>query len=500
MGIFERRNGRPFPDLFGQWIKRYVPLFYANWIASLGSLLAIVAALLLVLALFLHIYQIVADRPSNPYVDLVGFMILPMMLIGGLFLVVIGNWIRHRREKKYGPESVAIQVGGPEFRRKLVLMGALAGLGLVVLSTFSYEAYHFTDSTEFCMKVCHTVMKPEGVAYERSPHANVACVKCHIGPGADWFVRAKISGIRQVFAVIGDTYQRPIPTPVENLRPARETCEECHQPEKFHGSRLVLKEHFEPDRANTPSVTALLIKVGGLPQPGLPASGVHWHVDPRNQVRYRATDAKRQEIVEVVQLTPEGEIRYLKDGTEAGDEAGEWRVMDCIDCHNRPTHIFERPDDAIDRALLAGELDREVPWLRREAGVVLREISPDPRTVERISLRLEEIYQERHPEDLAALRAALPKTAAVLTEILERNVFPEMAITWGTYGSNLTHMDLDGEFAPVGCFRCHDDEHAAADGRTISQDCDQCHYLMAERETNLKALPAYVPDFLSPGD
>ncbi len=496
MSSSRRRFGSRQVEAANSWFQRWLPVFYANWIASLGSLLALSAAFLLVVALLVHVYQIVADRPSNPYVDLVGFMVLPMMLVGGLALVAFGNFLRHRRERRGGPAPVAIQIGGTEFLRKLVLLGFFGVIVVVLFATFSYEAYHYTDSNGFCLEVCHQVMEPEGVAYSRSAHSNVNCVDCHIGPGADWFVRAKISGIRQVFAVIGDTYQRPIPTPVENLRPARETCEECHAPSKFHGSKLVLREHVESDRENSLSVTALMVKVGGSSLPGAPATGVHWHVDPRNEVRYRAADHTRREILEVVQKTPEGEIRFLRGGDEGAGGEGEWRTMDCLDCHNRPTHIFETPAGALDATFVGGRLSVDVPWLRAEAERVLRELQPDDDTAGRIAARLEAIYAEDHPDDLAALRVALPGAAAELADILERNIFPQMDIQWGTYGSHLSHFDMDGEFAANGCFRCHDDELASESGETIRQDCDLCHALIAEREAP-PSVPDYVQDLLT---
>jgi hypothetical protein len=71
-------------------------------------------------------------------------------------------------------------------------------------------------------------MEPEYTAYQFSPHAKVGCVQCHIGSGADWFVRSKISGSYQLYAVAFKKYPTPIPTPIGNLRPAQETCEQCH--------------------------------------------------------------------------------------------------------------------------------------------------------------------------------------------------------------------------------------------------------------------------------
>jgi len=483
---------------FNRWFSDRIGFFYANWITSLGSVIALVGVALLIAALIMHMANMAVGRHANPYIDMVIFMLLPAMVVFGFVLVGLGAWVQRRRGTDAEARTIAIEMGGPAFARKAMMVGFLALISLVMFGSFGYEAYHYTDSTDFCLKVCHTVMNPEGVAYERSPHANVACVKCHIGPGADWFVKAKISGIRQVFAVLGDTYERPIPAPVHALRPARDTCESCHRPDQFHGSELIVREHSEPDRDNTPSVTAVVVKVGGRPQPGLKATGVHWHVDPDNEVRYRAVDEKRQEIAEVVQQTPDGEVRYLADWADPDNTEGEWRVMDCIDCHNRPSHTFETPARALDEAFADGFLDAGIPWLRYEAERALLSIQPDGDTAAAVAAFLESAYVTDHPGDLPALRAGLADASSHLAAILERNVFPDMEIVWGTYPNHIGHMGLDGDYVENGgCFRCHDDAHESDDGRVISQDCDACHNIVAERESDLEGLPDFVSAVLS---
>ncbi len=477
-------------------LPRLTRIFFGNWIATLGTILAAAALALLVLGLMVHIYYTVTDTPTNPYLNLVSFMVLPLVLAAGVALIVYGGVVWRRRELRQ-PQTVAIEVGGADFLRKVAVTAVAAVVLFFLVGSFSYQAYHFTDSPEFCLKVCHQVMAPEGVAYERSPHAHVRCVECHIGPGASWFVRSKISGLRQVAAVLTGDYHRPIPTPVENLRPARETCEHCHWPAKFHGAKLVVHERRSPDRDNTLSVTSLVVKVGGSPKPGLPSTGVHWHVDPRNRVRYRSLDRRRTRIVEVVQQTPDGEVTYRTD--EADSAGGEWRTMDCIDCHNRPTHIFQRPGDAVDAAFAAGDLDPAVPWLRGEAERALREVVPGAATADSLAAWLRDAYRVRHPDDLPALESVLARTAAVLAGILEGNVFPSMNITWGTYPDLLGHRDVNGEIADVGCFRCHDEEHESDDGRVISQDCDACHLLLAEDEADPENWPEFLSDLVTAG-
>jgi hypothetical protein len=466
-----------------EWFTTRLSFFWDNWVTSAGSVLSGVAFFLLILMFLLYVYNTVAGHESNPYVDLIGFMILPAFLAAGVAMIVAGNVIRRRREKADGRTHTAIDITSPKFIRRTITVAAVTFVVLVGLGLFSYEAYHYTDSNQFCSYVCHEVMAPEATAHATSPHANVHCVDCHIGPGASWFVRAKLSGMRQVFAVMTDEFSRPIPTPVENLRPARETCEVCHWPERFHGSRLVTHPRFASDRENTAQTTALVLHVGGpegVHEAG-EASGIHWHVDPKNQIRYRHADRERQEIAEVILTTPEGEVRYTRGDEDDADE-GEWRTMDCLDCHNRPTHIYDLPHRAVDTALAVGGLDADLPWIRKEGERVLREMEPSGDTAAAIAARLREIYAEDHPEDLAALEAGVEPAAAELARILERNVWPAMNITWGTYQSNLSHFDPDGEMSEGGCFRCHDGEMESADGRVIEQDCETCHALIALEE------------------
>ncbi len=467
------------------WFGSRLPIFWDNWVAAAGSVLIVVTVFLLLLLFILYLYNTLAGHESNPYVDLIGFMVLPAFLLVGLGLLWGGNLVRRRREKLGVRPHTPIDVTSGRFvRRALVVTGVTFAM-LVGLGLFSFEAYHYTDSNQFCSYVCHEVMAPEAMAHSTSPHAKVKCVECHIGPGTSWFVRAKLSGIRQVFAVLTDDFSRPIPTPVHNLRPARDTCEICHWPERFHGSRLVTHPRFDDDEENTAQTTALVLHVGGpeTQHQGSAASGIHWHVDPKNQVRYRHVDSQRQEIMEVVQSTPEGDIRYFRDA-DADSADGEWRTMDCLDCHNRPTHIYDLPHRALDTALTVGSLDASIPWLRKEAERLLRELEPNEDTETLISERLRAIYAEEHPEALAALEAKLQPTAAELTRILERNVWPAMNITWGTYASNLSHFDSEGEFGEGGCFRCHDGGMTTAEGEEINSDCDACHALLAVEEAD----------------
>jgi hypothetical protein len=330
-------------------------------------------------------------------------------------------------------------------------------------------------------------MLPEHTAYQRSPHSRVKCVSCHIGPGADWFVKSKLSGAWQVVSVAFDLYPRPIPTPVENLRPARETCEQCHWPTKFVGDRLKVLTRYQEDAASTETQTVLLLRVGGIQ--GRRSHGIHWHVDPANRIRYRA-DARRETIHEVELTSADGRTKVFRlPGAPAAESGSEvWRTMDCIDCHNRPTHVYYSAKAEVDHALETGQLSRDLPFIRREgrrvieAGYASRD---EARTG--VAEAIATYYRDAHPEIAASAGREIEQAGRVLGDLQAANVFPEMKVTWGTYPNHIGHTDSPG------CFRCHDGEHATEEGETISQDCETCHTLLAMEEERPEILETLRP-------
>jgi hypothetical protein len=325
---------------------------------------------------------------------------------------------------------------------------------------------------EFCGKVCHQVMAPEHTAYYNSAHAKVGCVKCHIGPGADWYVRSKLSGARQVFKTALRIYPRPIPTPIVNLRPAQQVCEQCHWPEKFFPATQVTRDYFLGDRENTHWRVGLLIKVGGA-EPTSPeghASGIHWHVAESNRMTYVASGESRQEFDRVSWNRAGQEVVYTRGGREYPDSLlvqaraeGRLRTMDCIDCHNRPAHKYESPMKAVNVALLSRRLDPSIPWIKRQAVRALsREYSTPEGARDSIAAALRGFYdQEGIP---------LPdETVSAVQTLYDQNMFPAMRVRWDRYPDNRSHFFFKG------CFRCHGSDLATAQGDRISADCNLCH-------------------------
>jgi hypothetical protein len=359
-------------------------------------------------------------------------------------------------------------------------------LNVIIFGTASYRGVAYMDSTQFCGQTCHTVMTPEFTAYQGSPHAHVNCVECHIGPGAGWFVRSKLSGVRQVFAVTFHTYSRPIHAPVKFLRPARETCEQCHWPQRFTGDKFMVKKTYKDDEKNSEQTTVLLLKVGGRTWQG--SVGIHGrHLDEGARIRYISTDDQRQVIPVVYYTDDKGKtVEYVSSDIQATKqqlEAGEHRSMDCVDCHNRPTHAFELPENAVNSQMAAGLISPELPFIRKKAVELLKVDYPDRDTAhQKIVEGVKDFYRTNYLSVYDSRRALVEQSAENVAGIYLRNIFPAMKMTWGVHPNNIGHNDFPG------CFRCHDGSHTSADGQVITNDCSACHGLLAVEEQNPKVL------------
>src|SRR3954468_18983523 len=255
---------------------------FNNWISAIGSVLAIGALFSFALLVWIDFTQ--GDK--NPYLGIFTYIVAPAFLILGLALVFFGAWAQRRWVLKH--TGIAIDRWRLDFsdarqRRRLIIFGCGA-IAFVMLSAFgSYQTYHYSESVQFCGQVCHAAMNPEFQTYQRGAHARVECVDCHVGSGPQWFVKAKINGTHQLIAYTLNNYKRPIDTPIKNLRPAQDTCEKCHWPEKFHGNVEINFAHYLSDKKNTPYTARMLLHVNKS-SPGSPAGGIHWHVSPSNRV------------------------------------------------------------------------------------------------------------------------------------------------------------------------------------------------------------------------
>lgn len=439
---------------------------------------------------------------DNTYAAAIIYMVLGPAFIFGLVMVFLGlTFFKGKEEVRlFTLEYLRDYFTDPSKfgkLRKLVFFAVfLTCINFFIFSLLAYRGYHYLESVGFCGQFCHTVMAPEFTAYSNSPHSRVTCVECHIGSGAQWFVKSKISGMRQLLAVALQEYPTPIETPVHGLRPARDTCEECHRPEKFHGNMLRVRDKFLTDEASTNVKTVLMMKIGSAGDRTTSSHGIHWHVAPENRITYKATDHSRTVIPEVTLHQKDGtKVVFRTDDAEEqlaqAGETVETREMDCIDCHNRPTHIYLGAEEALDQKILDGKIPRDLPFIKREGLRLITEDYPDQdeaRTA--IASGLHAWYQKNYP-DLANKQAVLVKQAiqGVQDAYLE-NVFPSMKVGWGTYVDHIGH----GEDFDIGCARCHDDMHNTTAGQSISADCNTCHSILAENEENPQILETLEGD------
>ena len=426
---------------------------------------------------------------AHAYGGMLFVIVLPAIFVTGLLLMPLGIWRRWRSLRAHGQlpsQYPKVDLGDPLLKRAATTFGILTVANVAILGMASYHGLEYMDSVAFCGTACHAVMAPEYAAYTNSPHSRVACVECHIGPGASWFVKAKLDGTRQVFAMMLKTYSRPIPSPVRHLRPARETCEHCHWPQKFHGDKFVVRRKYAEDEKNSESVTVLVLKIGGRDARGL--QGIHGrHLDQGSRITYVSTDPKRQVIPWVSYVDDSGKtVEYAAADFKPTAELmakGERRQMDCIDCHNRPTHAYQLPERAVDEAMASGGISPQLPWVKKKSVELLKAEYPDQATAaQKIPAGLTTYYREQQPQAYQEHRGLVEAAGQRLVEIYSRNVFPNMKLTWGTHPNNIGHEDF------LGCFRCHDDGHKAQDGRVVSQDCGACHTILAMDESDPKIL------------
>lgn len=413
----------------------------------------------------------------NPYLGLLIFIVVPALFVIGLLLIPVGAW-RARRRARLGLAPAAWPSLDLNERRsqRIVLGVAVATMTNVALLMFAgYGAVHYMDSPAFCGAVCHVPMTPQYVQWQQAPHAQVACASCHIGSEPGSFIKAKLAGTRQLAHLVLGSFPRPIPTP-HNLPSTAGTCERCHSTATFAaaGDRTRVLRSYAADETNTESVTTVSLHVGPGGPPAEGAGNIHWHAQAGRVIEY-VENGSDDEVIDWVRVTePDGKQRvYVNDGVSADrpQAAPAPRTMDCVTCHSRPAHPFSATADrVVDAALAQGQLDRALPYVRREAVRLLTASHADAeQAVAAIDRELHGFYTTNYPELASSRRGAIDQAARSVQNVYRQFVFPSMRVTWGTYRNQLGHTDSQG------CFRCHDDSHKASDGGVIRQDCTLCH-------------------------
>lgn len=461
-------------------MKRALPSSVYNWTSIIGATVALVSFFMIA---FLFIISTFIQQGSS-YLGLIIYIVLPGFLVAGLLLIPIGMYLKRRSEKAGKSHK---EIGWPVIdlnqehnRNAFFIFSAGTTVFLLVSALGSYQAFTFTESVEFCGTICHTVMKPEYTAYQHSSHAKVACVECHVGSGANWYIRSKLSGLYQVYAVSLNIYPRPIPTPISNLRPARETCEHCHWPSKFYGEKLVVKKYYMADESNTPWQINMAVKIGPSHSAYGLREGIHWHINPDVKIEYTAVDSQRQSIGTVTYTNRKtGQVTVYEDTdmeltAHQRDSLGT-RTMDCMDCHNRPSHNYLPPTVFIDQGIESGSIPSSLPFIKKiSMDLVSQQYSTSDSAQMMIKKGVTEFYRTTYASIYDQKKKLIDAASDAIVGEYSKNIFPEMNVRWSAYPSNIGHMEFNG------CFRCHNDRHRSKSGKVISKDCNLCHTIYAQ--------------------
>lgn len=452
------------------------------------SRLALFGAVLVTTAVGADVMLIIGELlifESNPYIGIVAYVLFPGMAFTGLLLIPAGLLLVIRKSHR---DPVGKLVRRMSKRHVLQLILSLTLINFVIFAFVGYRSIHFMESAEFCGLTCHQVMSPEYTVYQLSHHSGVSCVECHVGPGVGWLIKSKLDGTRQLAGVVLDNYSRPIQTPIHNMRPAEHICGECHSEESYLGNRIKVTERYEPDEKNTRTFSVVNLRLGDRSTDGGKMSGIHWHSSEDHEIRYWSSDRKREQVIRVELVNEHGETRvWTRPGSEhdsgeseleIADDSGHenLRVMDCTDCHNRPTHEFLAPDTALDGLLASGTIDPKIPWIRSVAyEVITKEYTTHDEAMAGIA-ELPGLYQSRHAESWDEFREAISEVVPVLQNLHTTYVYPSMKIEWNTYPSLIGHPTAH----TAACFRCHDGVLVDPNGQQITNDCRACHYVLAE--------------------
>jgi len=448
------------------------PGFHRNWLSLIGALIAVGGFFAF---LFLSAIELFAHH-SNPYMGILAYVVAPGFMFLGAGIAVAGVIIEKRRHTKlthskedWIPGALTIEFGRARDRK--ILAGFVLGgvVWLLCTAIGSYRTYHYSESISFCGEACHEPMKPEHVAYQNSPHARIACIECHVGPGATSYVKAKLNGVHQLYCTLTDNISRPIKTPIHNRRPANETCGTCHWSQNEVGNLDRTYTHFLADETNTQFNVRMLLKVGSSGNSKTPASGIHAHNDASKKIEYAHTDDKRLEIPWIRVTDAAGKVtEYKVADYKDGSSSHATRTMDCIDCHNRPAHRFQTPNAAVDNALAVGKIDHSLPWVKSNLVAVLTaNYKTEAEALSKIDSTLRSQYKS-----FAKLDSLVSETKALFAA----NFFPEMKADWRAFPDHIGHKDSPG------CFRCHDGKHKTPDGKKIlpASDCQSCHVILAQ--------------------
>jgi hypothetical protein len=434
-------------------------------LAIAGALITTIAAV----AFIAMAIAAVAGLFTNPYAGLVVFVAIPALFVLGLLLIPAGMWLQRRkleRDPGAARDWPVFDFRNASVRRTALLIAALTAVNIIIVLLAGYGSLHWMESPTFCGQVCHTPMHPQFTAWQAASHSQVACVNCHVGEGAAGFVHAKMAGVRQLVHVMTGSVPMPIP-PGGDLPSVEQTCLNCHRPGQPVPDRVRTFREYADDETSSETTTVMQMHMGTSP---LSQRSIHWHANPEIRVEYVATDAARETIPYVKVTNASGQVKEFRapDTSDETIKSGTSRTMDCRDCHNTIGHpISPTAEQAVDRAIAASSIARELPFVRREGVRLVKASYPgEGEAMSAIESGLRTFYQSQGG---SVDQQALSRSISGLQDVYRRNVFPSMMVSFGSYPTNRGH------FTSTGCFRCHDDSHTAPDGSTISAECELCH-------------------------
>jgi hypothetical protein len=462
--------------------RRRFPHLAYNRITIIGAVLALVSFLIIAFLLIIGFF----GGLRSPYIGIVTYILLPPFLIIGLALIPIGMWRTRRRERKgiIAPRRLGwpvIDLNSRGERNGAIIFGVGTLLFILISTVGIYKAYDYTESVAFCGRVCHRIMRPQYTTHNISSHAKVECTTCHIGPGASWFAKSKISGLYQVYATIVDIYPRPIPIPIKDLRPTELTCYECHWPQKFYGAQQAIFNHYMYTKDNTPWPITMLIKIGGSPPGQGRTPGIHWYMNIGYTIEYIARDTLRLDIPWMkVTDKQTGEVTIYENELNPmppdSIASAKTYLLDCVACHTSPTHVFLTPDNAIDQAILTGRIDSTIPDIKIAAvQAMAQQYSTRDSAMIGIKNGIIDYYQNNDSSYYVNHRALIDSAISATQYEFDNNIFPYMRVRWSVYPDNIGH------FYYKGCFSCHLGNTKSKDGKVVSHDCKSCHLIVAQR-------------------
>ncbi len=446
-----------------------------HWISAVGAALTTLSAMA-----FLTLFTVeLGGVDLGNYTGILSYLILPAVFLVGLVLIPVGLW-RLRKLEAAGKRAAGFPVidfNLPRVRNLALVVASLTAVNLMVASTATVKGLEVMHQDQFCGGSCHTLMQPEAVAHKATSHANVNCVDCHIGEGVGHFAKAKLRGATQLLQFMVGDVTRPVPQPIVVKN---EICVRCHATERYTDDRLHVRRTYSDDEKAVEKVTVFRSLVGGYRDGEW--TGAHRHNGLK--IRY-LSDEKRAVISEVQVTRPDGgtDAFVAKDvPTPAG---AQWHEMGCTDCHNRPAHRFFPAKTVVDRAIGRGAIDKELPFIRKEALAALQGTYPShdaARTGIPAAMRAAYAPKGLEPAAMAKVDAA----AALLAQEWAKNNFPDMKVTWGTYVDYFGHEP--------GCYRCHDKNHANAKGEAVQKKCGAtCHDVIATEEEAPEVLDVLYP-------